>query len=208
MRHVVEKSESKFCPADIEEVSYNTRVRKRNRDLKYCLFKSIQRPCRQFRYNMKGFRFLSEMFKVGRNLKYSFIVGDRKTYKYLRKPKYQYRPAMNWLLPFPGDWHVCKIYLKVLMKIYWHAGLKNMAGKAGNKTKILNSLENRKNDLILIMTPEKQDKTLELSKHWSVDSTPARNEHTTFLFNHSMLFYDAKLMHFMKAYLLIQTKTI
>ena len=37
--------------------------------------------------------------------------------------------------------------------------------------------ENRKNDLILIMTPEKQDnKTLELSKHWSVDSTPARNK--------------------------------
>ena len=34
----------------------------------------------------------------------------------------------------------------------------------------------RKNDLILIMTPEKQDKTLELSKHWSADSTPARNE--------------------------------
>ena len=36
--------------------------------------------------------------------------------------------------------------------------------------------ENRKNNLILIMTPEKQDKTLELSKHLSVDSTPARNE--------------------------------
>ena len=36
--------------------------------------------------------------------------------------------------------------------------------------------ENRKNDLILIMTPEKQDKTSELNKHWSVDSTPARNE--------------------------------
>ena len=33
-----------------------------------------------------------------------------------------------------------------------------------------------KNDLILIMTPEKQDKTLELSKHWSADSTPALNE--------------------------------
>ena len=26
------------------------------------------------------------------------------------------------------------------------------------------------------MTPEKQDKTLELRKHWSVDLTPARNE--------------------------------
>ena len=38
------------------------------------------------------------------------------------------------------------------------------------------SSNNRKNDLILILTSEKQDKTLELSKHWSVDSTPARNE--------------------------------
>ena len=36
--------------------------------------------------------------------------------------------------------------------------------------------QNRQNNLILIMTPEKQDKTLELSKHWSPDSTPARNE--------------------------------
>ena len=40
----------------------------------------------------------------------------------------------------------------------------------------LQSHDNRKNDLILIMTPEKQDKNLELSKHWSADSTPARNE--------------------------------
>ena len=30
--------------------------------------------------------------------------------------------------------------------------------------------KNRKNDLILIMSPEKQDKTLELSKYWSPDS--------------------------------------
>ena len=37
-------------------------------------------------------------------------------------------------------------------------------------------LYNRKNDLILIMTPEKQDETLELSKHWSPDSTLTRNE--------------------------------
>ena len=35
---------------------------------------------------------------------------------------------------------------------------------------------NGKNDLMLIMTPEKQDKTPELSKHWYSDPTPARNE--------------------------------
>ena len=45
-----------------------------------------------------------------------------------------------------------------------------------NYTAMAMHFENRKNDLTLIMTPEKQDKTLELSKHWSVDSTPARNE--------------------------------
>ena len=37
-------------------------------------------------------------------------------------------------------------------------------------------VHNRKNNLILTMTPEKQDKTLELSNHWSADSTLARNE--------------------------------
>ena len=53
----------------------------------------------------------------------------------------------------------------------------NLQMKTWLKTKlILIQLANRKNDLILTMTPEKQDKTLELSKHWSADSTPARNE--------------------------------
>ena len=81
------------------------------------------------------------MFKVSKDLKYLVVFGDGKTYEYLRKLKYQYRPAMNWLIPFLGDWYICKNYQKVLMKIYWHAGLKNMAEKAGMKTKILNSLE-------------------------------------------------------------------
>ena len=36
----------------------------------------------------------------------------------------------------------------------------------------------KKEKMILysLMTPEKQDKTLEFSKHWSLDSTLARNE--------------------------------
>ena len=32
--------------------------------------------------------------------------------------------------------------------------------------------ENSKDDLVLNTTPEKQDKTSKLSKHWSPDSTP------------------------------------
>ena len=85
---------------------------------------------------------------------------------------------MNWLIPFPGDWHVCKNYQKVLMKIYWHAGLKNMAEKAGNKTKILNSLEKCGN--------------FQKTHNFLIQSFHAG--------------YVAKLMHFMKAYLLMQTK--
>ena len=45
------------------------------------------------------------------------------------------------MIPFPGDWHIYKNDKKVLMKIYWHAGLKHMAEKASFKTGILNSLE-------------------------------------------------------------------
>ena len=52
--------------------------------------------------------FLSEMFDVGKVLKYLVVVGDGKTYEYLRKLKHQYKPALNWMIPFPGDWHICK----------------------------------------------------------------------------------------------------
>ena len=46
--------------------------------------------------------FLSEMFDVGKVLKHLVVVGDAKTYEYLRKLKHQYRPALNWMFPFPG----------------------------------------------------------------------------------------------------------
>ena len=51
---------------------------------------------------------------------------------------------------------------------------KNVQGLISNQSDIFIS-HIEKNDLIL-MTLEKQDKTLRLSKHWSPDSTPARNE--------------------------------
>ena len=36
--------------------------------------------------------------------------------------------------------------------------------------------QNSRDHLILNMTPEKQDKSLELGKHWSPGLTPVRNE--------------------------------
>ena len=71
-------------------------------------------------------------------------------------------------------WHLFKRSLKFFKLATF--GLKNTKGKMILRSSLLSQIVNRKNDLILIMTPEKQDKTLELSKHWSADSTPARNE--------------------------------
>ena len=62
--------------------------------------------------------------------------------------------------------------------MYMFNTTENFSGTSKNCSTVGFSCQNRieKNDLILIMTAEKQDKTLELSKHWSADSTPARNE--------------------------------
>ena len=65
-------------------------------------------------------------------------------------------------------------YLAQNSYLVWKTALKFLFPLRFGTSPIMD--DSRKNDLILIMTPEKQDKTLELSKHWSVDSTPARNE--------------------------------
>ena len=58
----------------------------------------------------------------------------------------------------------------------WHTKFEPDTQRNREDMAVILIQENRKNDLVLIITPEKQDKTLESSKHWSVDSTPARNE--------------------------------
>ena len=45
----------------------------------------------------------------------------------------------NWVIPFVGDWHVLKNFQEVLMKIFWHAGLKDVA-KLAHKQMTLQSL--------------------------------------------------------------------
>lgn len=47
---------------------------------------------------------------------------------------------MQWLLPFPGDWHILYNYQKVLLKIYSEAGLLQLAKVAGQRAETLSSL--------------------------------------------------------------------
>ena len=63
-----------------------------------------------------------------------------KTYDILQNLRPQYGSQMQWVLPFPGDWHVLYNHQKVLLKIYGEAGLLQLAKVAGHRAKTLKSL--------------------------------------------------------------------
>ena len=69
------------------------------------------------------------------------LVGDGKSYKHLMNIKKQYSTALRKLLIFPGDWHILKNYQPILMKIYYSAGLREMAKNSGYHGTTLKSVE-------------------------------------------------------------------
>jgi hypothetical protein len=45
---------------------------------------------------------------------------------FLIKLKNEYGNSLNWVLPYPGDWHILKNILPIFVKIYFEAGLKEV----------------------------------------------------------------------------------
>jgi hypothetical protein len=70
----------------------------------------------------------------------TILAADAKLYDILQKLRKEYGNCLQWLIPFPGDWHVLVNYQKTLMKVYWDAGLLQMAQASGHRAETLTSL--------------------------------------------------------------------
>ena len=74
--------------------------------------------------------------------KWVVLVGDGKTYGHLQKVKRVYGSDYERLYIYPGDWHTLKNFQPVLVKAYYHAGLRDIAMASGYRGETLSSLEN------------------------------------------------------------------
>ena len=74
---------------------------------------------------------LQEQFISNGIHEYIVLEGDAKLYEVLQSLKFEYGECFQWLIPFPGDWHMLMNYQHAIMKPYLDAGLKELAKVAG-----------------------------------------------------------------------------
>ena len=74
---------------------------------------------------------LHHKFLDGNTRKFLIVEGDAKFFNTLQSLKQEYGEELKWVIPYPGDWHTLMNYQIVLMKVYFDAGLKEMAKAAG-----------------------------------------------------------------------------
>lgn len=84
---------------------------------------------------------IHDLYGIGTYQTHHLVVGDQKLFSGMHQLKRQYGADLDWLLPYPGDWHVLKNYQPVLMKLYFHSGLRELAIDGGYRGSNLTGLE-------------------------------------------------------------------
>ena len=74
---------------------------------------------------------LHHKFIEDQGLNYLVVEGDAKLFNILQSLKHEYGDKLQWVIPYPGNWHTLKNYQPALLKAYFDAGLKDMARAAG-----------------------------------------------------------------------------
>ena len=106
------------------------------------------------------------------------LQGDQVAHQYLQAIKNEYGNDLKWLLPFPGDWHLLKNYQEVMLKIYFDAGLSDLAKCSGYLPNSVRSNFKRVHHFLLetwkvlsSYVPEEPGNTWPLRVHCTVDKS-------------------------------------
>lgn len=83
---------------------------------------------------------LHDELDIGVRVMHLVLVGDQKTYTRLWELKHTYGTDLDWVIPFIGDWHLLSNFQSVLIKVYFDAGLRDLAENAGFRGETLSSL--------------------------------------------------------------------
>ena len=75
---------------------------------------------------------LHKEYGIGETADCLVLVGDQKTYARICELKQEYGTELDWIIPFIGDWHLLSNCQSVLMKVYYDAGLVNLAECSGH----------------------------------------------------------------------------
>ena len=76
-------------------------------------------------------RYCHKELDISVRVKHLVVVGDQKTYTRLWNLKHTFGTDLDWVIPFIGDWHLLSNFQSVLMKVYFDAGLRDLAETAG-----------------------------------------------------------------------------
>ena len=83
---------------------------------------------------------LHKELDIGQTSEYLVVAGDYKSYNHIQTVKVNNGKKLDWVIPFPGDFHTLHNYQEALMKIYWDAGLKQIASGSGYRGETLTKL--------------------------------------------------------------------